>query len=283
MKQFRFPNGVVVWNSPRARMETKFIYKEMFEDRCYEQHGVSISDGDVVLDVGANIGMFTLALSAQHESLKVLCFEPVPATRACLQRNIAEFPACARQSISVFASALGAVRSTMTIEYYPALPGNSTFSPQPKQDEFALIVDTLNFGQLWQTKKLRALLLLPFFPTLRWLGKRMIQRLFSGSQTIPCEVRTLSDVITEQRLDRIDLLKIDVEGAVLDVLEGIEPRHWPMIRQLAMEVSAANRQQLTAVTQQLRAYGFQRTEHDNMLKTGASIDEVFTCTLFAVR
>lgn len=37
----------------------------------------------------------------------------------------------------------------------------------------------------------------------------------------------------------VNLLKVDVERAELDVLLGVQPRHWPLIQQVAMEVSQA--------------------------------------------
>ena len=40
--------------------ETDYLYREIFERRCYLQHGVSIERGDWVVDVGANIGLFSL-------------------------------------------------------------------------------------------------------------------------------------------------------------------------------------------------------------------------------
>jgi hypothetical protein len=43
----------------------------------------------------------------------------------------------------------------------------------------------------------------------------------------------------EHGVDRIDLLKIDAEGAEWEVLQGIEETDWPRIRQLALEVHIA--------------------------------------------
>ena len=40
---------------------------------------------------------------------------------------------------------------------------------------------------------------------------------------VTCEVKTLSDVIREQAIERIDLLKVDVEKSEVDVLAGIHP------------------------------------------------------------
>jgi FkbM family methyltransferase len=38
---------------------------------------------------------------------------------------------------------------------------------------------------------------------------------------------------------RVDLLKVDVERAELQVLQGVQQQHWPLIQQLALEVRAA--------------------------------------------
>ena len=36
--------------------EAAFIYEEIFEERCYIQHGILVRNGDICVDVGANIG-----------------------------------------------------------------------------------------------------------------------------------------------------------------------------------------------------------------------------------
>ncbi len=69
MRRFRCPNGMRLWNSPLARGDTRFIYKETFEQRCYEKHGVSVADGNVIFDIGAHVGMFTLSLMERYSDL----------------------------------------------------------------------------------------------------------------------------------------------------------------------------------------------------------------------
>ena len=51
----------------------------------------------------------------------------------------------------------------------------------------------------------------------------------------PARPNRLSDVIREQRIERIDLLKIDAENAETGVLAGIDDEHWRLIRQISME------------------------------------------------
>jgi FkbM family methyltransferase len=67
-------------------METRLILSEILVDKLYFQEGVSISRGDIVLDVGANIGVF--ALCSAKQGAHVYAYEPIPATFELLQENI---------------------------------------------------------------------------------------------------------------------------------------------------------------------------------------------------
>ena len=42
------------------------------------------------------------------------------------------------------------------------------------------------------------------------------------SEAFLCQLRTVSEIITENSIECVDLLKIDVEKSELDVLQGIE-------------------------------------------------------------
>ena len=67
--------------------------------------------------------------------------------------------------------------------------------------------------------------------------------------------RLLPAAVAIEQLRRVDLLKIDVEGAELDVLRGIEAAHWPLIRQVTMEVHDVG-ERIASATQLLRGAGF---------------------------
>jgi hypothetical protein len=41
--------------------EAAFLYREIFGQQCYLQHGLSVREGDVIVDAGANIGACTTA------------------------------------------------------------------------------------------------------------------------------------------------------------------------------------------------------------------------------
>ena len=54
------PNGMrLQCGSP---VEARFIYDEIFVQRCYSKHGIRVRTGDTVIDAGANVGLFTLFL-----------------------------------------------------------------------------------------------------------------------------------------------------------------------------------------------------------------------------
>jgi hypothetical protein len=67
-------------------------------------------------------------------------------------------------------------------------------------------------------------------------------------------MRTLSEVISEFGVGRIDLLKVDVEKAELDVLNGITGEDWPKIQQVVVEVHDLDHR-VEATTKLLRAAG----------------------------
>ena len=67
-------NGLRVIDLDRA--ETDHMYEEIFTRQVYFQHGISIPRDGLVIDAGANIGLFSLAVATSHPSARVIAFEP---------------------------------------------------------------------------------------------------------------------------------------------------------------------------------------------------------------
>lgn len=279
MKQVRLPNAMNVWTVPAGTLDARVMFQELFRDRCYEQHGISVKDGFTIFDIGANIGMFTLSLMERFSDLTIHCFEPVPATCTCLTRNVTESSHSSRHYVKIHNFAFGDRDTDTTIEFFPNSPANSTIYSGEKRRELAEYAN-ISFSSLWKTSKLLSVTTAPFR---RRIFRLLENRVVRGSQLIPCRVRTLSDFIAEHHVKRIDLLKIDVEGAELDVLAGLTPEDWARVRQIAMEVGAMNKPRLNELEAQMKSLGFVSIERDYMLNNRNLLGSQTPIVLYARR
>src|SRR4051812_11652609 len=89
----------------------------------YLAHGVRIDDGDIVLDVGANIGLFGIRAVQRFPGVRVFAFEPIPEIYAVLARNAERFGEGRLVTLPVgIADKPGRTR----FNYYPNSPALST-------------------------------------------------------------------------------------------------------------------------------------------------------------
>ena len=75
-RAYKLPNNLVV--AHLNKNETDYLYREIFELQAYLRHGIAIRDGDVIFDVGANIGLFTIFVSQLCHRPRIYAFEPNP-------------------------------------------------------------------------------------------------------------------------------------------------------------------------------------------------------------
>jgi FkbM family methyltransferase len=236
------PNQLKVY-AP-SEMEARTLYREIFTERAYSCHGIEVSDGNCVFDVGANIGLYSIFLAQSHRDLKIFAFEPIPHTFSILRKNIDAFVPIRNDSqIKLFNFGLSnkSGRSQFEFDRFASLA--ATMRPEEVDWAGAGISDLQKISVLPPRLAERLLNALSK-PYLGWLVAAMMisilffsiarKRLFL--QKIECELKTLSDVIKEHEVGAIDLVKIDVEGSESDVIEGIAEEDWPRIRQFVVEV-----------------------------------------------
>ena len=72
----RLRNGVVL-NSP-PEVDLNFLFHEIWMDEVYAPAGYQIRPNDVVIDIGANIGVFAMYAATRGNNIKVKSFEPFP-------------------------------------------------------------------------------------------------------------------------------------------------------------------------------------------------------------
>ncbi len=75
--RWELPNGMAVVH--RNRAETEVVYREIFDEESYLRGGVTLAAGDCVVDVGANIGLFTLFAAMRAPEASFYAVEPIPA------------------------------------------------------------------------------------------------------------------------------------------------------------------------------------------------------------
>lgn len=228
------PNGLEIMHD-RASKDTEYVFKEVFEEKVYLRHGLALHDDATVVDVGGHIGLFSLYALTHFKRVRVFAFEPMPRTYAALSHNLTTH-APAGSSVRLLNHGISDVPRSVTFSYYPNVPGHSTMFPDAKTDVHLAFEEKV-VADVWAYDKPLAVACAIFFPWKRQIVHRALQHFFRAVQ-VPTQLRPLSAVIDEEKIDRIDLLKVDVEEAELDVLRGIRDEHWPRIRQVVVELGS---------------------------------------------
>jgi FkbM family methyltransferase len=205
------------------------------EIESYFSNGIDVRPGDTIFDVGANIGLFSLAAYERcAENLRVFAFEPVGAIFELLCANVKRNTSMAQ--IETLGFGLSSASDMVPFAYYPGAPVLSTAYPDEGADT-RMIKETIVNSIMHLDEAPLALRCLSWMPEFvrSWILDYALERTLRG-QAITCRMRTMSQFVRERDIEQIDLLKVDVEKAELDVLGGIEKEDWPKIRQAVIEV-----------------------------------------------
>ena len=253
-ERYRLPNGMAI--AQQNQHETDFFYQQIFIDQTNFRHGITLGDGDRVFDVGANIGMFSLFAQQIGKNVKVFAFEPIPQIFEALDTNATLYG----NGVRTFSHGLAEREQQTEFIFYP----NSTSQSgryADADDERQVLRSIIDNVQGDDARNHAGAM------------DEIIQQRVNGIPVI-CNLKTISQVMREEGIKRIDLLKIDVEKSELDVLRGIAREDWPKIRQVVIEAHDVNGQ-LQQVTQVLRGHGFNvLAEQDNYLR-GSSLYNVY--------
>nr|WP_268879070.1 non-ribosomal peptide synthetase [Albitalea terrae] len=217
VNRIELPNGWPMFHKNQG--ETEFIFQEIFVQQAYLKYGLAIREGDCIFDVGANIGMFTLFAARQARNTRVYAFEPLPPLFDTLERN-AELHGL---DAKLFRCGLAASAGHEVFSFYPhnTVISSSRTTPEQAREMVKAYLRTVALDKDKDAKD------------------ELVDELLDTRLDVEhheCELRTLSQVIRDENVQRIDLLKIDVENAEAQVIAGIDDADWPKIRQIVVEV-----------------------------------------------
>lgn len=189
-----------------------FGFYEIMLRKDYLAHGQKLSPGATVIDIGANIGCFTLLASKLvGESGRVFAIEPEATTYRQLVSNIQLNRA---RNVTALKIAVGGTKGTITLH----ADTNRLFSS---------IYSSVNGHEVQ-----------------------------GDDQQV--DMTTLEALMTSNRIEHCDYLKLDCEGAEHDIVRSMPPATARRIAQITMEVHkvpGANGESLRMALEQL---GFSR-------------------------
>lgn len=198
----------------RIRPQTDLVTsRALLADGVYEREisefvGHSLETGDVFIDVGANIGAHTLrAAAAVGQTGRVVSFEPNPTIRSRLVENVS---INGYSNVVVQPVAVGTDPGSFKLIVSPGHPGSGFIRPASEATQ--TYVDDFSRSQV-DNRDIWALPL-PGATTVAGPSAALSAEVFD------VEVRPLRDAIHDSMIGRISLVKIDVEGAEMDVLNS---------------------------------------------------------------
>jgi amino acid adenylation domain-containing protein/FkbM family methyltransferase len=238
---YEWPNGMTVFYLNRN--ETDFMYREIFEQKSYLKHGVTLNNGACVFDIGANIGVFSLFVNQVCRESEIYAFEPVTPVFEVLKCNTSLYGS----NFKVFNYGISAKEEETSFTYYPhATILSGSFAD--KGEEMEAVKAFMKHQKMFHREK--------EILSDGELDELLLTRLTTAN--VKCKMKTLSQVIKENRIEKIDLLKIDVEKGEIDVLRGIGEDDWRKIHQVVMEVHDIDGR-LEWIRHYLEGYGFRVT------------------------
>jgi amino acid adenylation domain-containing protein/FkbM family methyltransferase len=255
-RRYSLPNGLEIIH--HNQNETEYLYQDLFEREVYLQNGITLAEGDCVFDVGANIGLFTLLVQRRCPGCAVYAFEPIKPIFEILGFNVAIHGIDAR----LFNCGLSNRSGSETFTYYPRLSLMSGRYADTSRDREVI--------RAYESRR-RPMGTRGVAERESELFDELLTQRLTG-QELTCQLKTVSEVMRENGIERIDLLKIDVEKSEEDVLRGIEEADWPKIKQLVIEAESAGGS-LERITGLLERHGYNLTvrQEDGADVTGLHI------------
>ena len=181
--------------------DTKYIYDEVFGAQIYDCSHFRIPKNPTIMDVGANIGLYTLWAHQKYQPKAIYGYEASPKTFSYLRDNIGRLIDRKVTNAMAFNRAMASTAGQkLVLHQSTKVSGISTLLDRGK---------------------------------VSWIKTALTEDQLETHEVISS---TVSTEIDANQLTTVDILKIDVEGYFLEVLKGIAPKDFPKIRNIVAEV-----------------------------------------------
>lgn len=221
--------------------ESDLLYDEIFIQRSYFSH-VDVNHDSYIIDVGSNIGLFTLYCCMTFDRAEIISIEPIPPIFEVLKRNTMSY----KDRVVLFNVGIGNAHCNGQVSdfsYYEHQPGESTRWPIERHSQRQILYgERANYLKLLSDAEV-----VPYAGDLP--AETAEEKLDSAdndfdcveqeddtsTQTFSCPMMSLERVILEAGWAVVDLLKIDVEGDELAALRSLG-KCLNRVRQIVVEV-----------------------------------------------
>lgn len=177
-------NGLILVGGPKSLILD--LIDEIFVKKVYNPEFMEINVGDIVMDIGANIGVFSL-YAAKQKAKKIYSIEPLPQNIPFIKKNIKVNKFNGPNIINVAVSNRNGVGKL----YLGDLDSHGLFFSHNYKDGFVKFIEV---------------------PTL-----------------------TLEKIINDNKIIKIDFLKIDCEGSEGEIIRSTNKDIWKKINKIAIE------------------------------------------------
>lgn len=218
-----------------------FIYSEIFLDGSYDYILPEKNKPSVIFDIGGNIGLYTLYLNEKYDHLEIHSFEPVPDLFHSLKHNVLTNKKPANK---IYPNNLGLSnkKETVTINYFPNASGFSTVQSDLEFKAGRIKSVFVKGGSI-----VRGIL--------NAIASILIKTNFVA-KPVKVNLIRVSDYITDHKIENIDIFKLDVEGYELQVMQGIDNRHFSQIHSFQIEIENYRKDNQAKIIALLRKHNY---------------------------
>ena len=201
-----------------------YIYNEIFNNGDYD-YDLDLNNCEI-LDIGSNMGIYMLWLNEKFSNIKVHSFEPINELNDIAEYNINKIKKNNNKFI-INPYGLSNKVSRTNITYFPYVNGSSTmYNMQEKNNH------------------------------LNYFKKSIMNSLIQYRETKNIKLNTIKNYIYANNISHIDLCKIDVEGAELEIMEGFE-HYIDLVKYYIIEIENFRHDYLNKIKNLLTNYEIQ--------------------------